>query len=85
MPGSRRARSTSAAADAPEESITPCCAPELRRTRTSRRVSTPSIPTTPCRASQAGSASSARQLDGSRDTRRAMNPATCGASACSSP
>ncbi len=85
MPGSRRARSTSAGADAPDESMIPCCAPELRSTRTSRLVSIPSIPTTPCRASHAGSASSERQLEGSRDTRRAMNPATWGESACSSP
>ena len=85
MPGSRRARSTSAAAEAPDESMIPCCAPELRKTRTSRRVSIPSIPTTPWRTSQAGNDSSERRFDGSRETRRAMNPATCGVSACSSP
>ena len=85
MPGALRARSTNACPEAPLESMIPCCAPALRRTRTSLRVSTPSIPMTPLRSRNWGSDCCERQFDGSLHTRRAIRPATCAVSACSSP
>jgi hypothetical protein len=47
IPGSARARSTSAAAE-PSVEITPICAPTVRMCFVRRRVSIPEMPTTPC-------------------------------------
>ena len=85
MPGARRARSISALAEAPVLSMIPCCAPLVRRSRTSLRVSTPSIPTTPLRSRNCGSDCCERQFEGSLQTRRAISPAAWAVSACSSP
>ena len=85
MPGAFRARSISALAEAPVLSMIPCCAPVVRRMRTSLRVSTPSMPTTLWRSRKWGSDCCERQFEGSRHTRRAMKPAAWAVSACSSP
>ena len=76
MPGDRRTRSPSDAGSRSSVEIAHRMAPALRMRRVSRRVSMPSIPTTPAAPSSSCRDRSLRHDDGRRDASRTTNPAT---------
>ena len=76
MPGAARTRSASEAGSRSTVDRPARIAPRSRSARVSRRVSMPSMPTTPAAASEAVRVSSARHDDARREASRTAKPAT---------